>query len=352
MDATEELLRELSEVPGVSGYEVEVGRFVRQRLEPLGTIEMDRLGSVACRQGDSGPVVMLAAHMDEIGFMISHITDEGVLKFNQLGGWWDQVLLGQVVSVHTAKGELYGVLGAKPPHLLSQEERNKVVEKKDMYIDIGATSKQQALDAGVRPGDVAVPVAAFHALMGGKVYMGKAFDDRAGVALIIETLQHFAANPHPNTIFGAATVQEEVGLRGAKTVVELAHPDVAIILEVALCGDIPGIKPEESSVKLGKGPTIYLLDAQMIPSQSLRRLVMDTAEELGIPLQFSSLTGGATDGGAIHLHREGVPTIVIGVPTRHIHSHNGLMHRDDYDNTLRLLTALIAKLDATTVAGL
>ena len=251
MDATQELLRELSEAQGVSGYEVEVREVVRHYLERLGTIEADRLGSLACRQGDGYPVVMLAGHMDEIGFMVNHITDEGSLKFHQLGGWWDQVLLAQVVSVRTAKGDHYGIIGAKPPHMLSQEERNKVVEKKDMYIDIGATSKQQALDAGVRPGDVVVPVAQFRTLLDGKTYMGKAFDDRAGVALVIETLRHFAQNSHPNTLFGAATVQEEVGLRGAKTVVELAHPDVALILEVALCGDIktmPGL-PEPSAAQ-------------------------------------------------------------------------------------------------------
>lgn len=352
MDEREQLLKELSEAYGVSGYEAKVKSLVHRYFEPLGAIEEDRIGSVICRQGESGPRVMLAGHMDEIGFMVHHITDEGLLRFMPLGGWWNQVLLGQRVMVQTRKGNLTGVIGAKPPHLLGLEERNKVVEKKDMYIDIGALSKKEAEEAGVRPGDPAVPASTFEVLANGKSYFCKAFDDRIGVALTIEALRHFATNSHPNALYGVATVMEEVGLRGAKTSVDLVKPDVAIILEVALCGDLPGIKPEESSVKLGNGPALYLLDAQMIPNLRLRDLFIDTAQELSIPLQFAALPGGATDGGPIHLHSAGVPTIVLGVPSRHIHSHASIIHRDDYDQSLRLLIAVIEKLDAVTVAGL
>ena len=169
---------------------------------------------------------------------------------------------------------------------------------------------------------------------------------------MIEALQHSSAEAHPNVLYGAATVQEEVGLRGAKTSVELADPDVAIILESDICGDVPGIKPEESSVKLGGGPSMLLMDARMIPNLCLRDLVIDTAKELEIPLQFTAMTGGATDGAQIHLHHAGVPTVVLGVPARHIHSHSAILHRDDYDRALKLLVALIGKLDAETVSGL
>ena len=157
------------------------------------------------------------------------------------------------------------------------------------------------------------------------------------------------ARHHPNTVYGVGTVQEEVGLRGAKTSVHNINPDVAIILEVDIAGDVPGIKPEESAIKLGKGPSLLLYDARMIPNLRLRDLVIATAEENKIPLQFSTMRGGATDGGVIHMHNEGVPTVVLGVPTRHIHSHAGILHRDDYDHALDLLVKLVLRLDEATV---
>jgi endoglucanase len=169
---------------------------------------------------------------------------------------------------------------------------------------------------------------------------------------MIEAMDHFAREPHPNALHGVATVMEEVGLRGAKTSAELVNPDAAIILESDICGDVPGIKPEESAVKLGRGPTLLLMDARMIPNLKFRDLVIETAKELEIPLQFSSGLGSATDGGQIHLHGTGVPTVVLGVPARHIHSHAGIIHRDDYDAALRLLLALVQRLDEETVRGL
>ncbi|HET92214.1 MAG TPA: M42 family peptidase [Chloroflexi bacterium] len=352
MDHTQALLKELTEAHGVSGYEVEVRAIVRHHVESLGFIEQDRIGSLICRQGETGPRVMLAGHMDEIGFMVHYVTKEGFLKFHPLGGWWDQVLLGQQVIVKTHQGDVMGIIGAKPPHHLSADERKKVVEKKDMYVDIGATSKEEVEEAGVRLGDPIVPASAFQVLANGKSYMCKALDDRVGVALMIDALAHFSKTPGPNVLYGVATVMEEVGTRGAKTSVEVVDPDVAIILEVDICGDVPGIEPEESDVKLGGGPSLSLLDARMIPNLKLRDLVIETAQELEIPLQFATMLGGATDGSQVHLHRIGVPTVVLSVPTRHIHSHAAIMHRDDYDRTLQLLVAVIGKLDAETVAGL
>jgi putative aminopeptidase FrvX len=351
MDQTARLLKELSEAHGVPGYETEVRALVRRHIEPFGEIDQDRVGSLVCRNGKTGPRVMLAAHLDEIGFMMSHITEEGFMKFLPLGGWWDQVLLGQRVLIMTSKGNVAGVLGAKPPHVLPQEERKKVVELKEMYIDIGATSKAQVEEAGVRLGDPVVPDAKFLSLLNDTIYMGKAFDDRVGLGLIIETMRHFAEAQHPNILHGVATVMEEVGLRGAKTCAELVNPDVAIILESDICGDVPGIRPEESSIKLGKGPTLVLLEARMIPNLRFRDRVIETARELNIPLQYSAWLGGSTDGGQIHLHGIGVPTVVLGVPARHIHCHNGMISRDDYDNALRLVIALVEKLDASSVAG-
>ena len=354
MDKTEAFLKSITEAHGVPGYETEVRALMREYMSPLGTIEQDKIGSLICRQDgpEGGPRIMLAGHMDEIGFMVRHVTKDGFLKFVQLGGWWDQVLLGHRVIVKTHKGDVIGIIGAKPPHLLTPDERKKVVEKRDMYIDIGASSVEQVAEAGVRIGDPVIPEANFAILAGGKTYLSKAFDDRVGCALVVDTLRHFAEVEHPNTLFGVATVQEEVGLRGAKTSAAAVNPDLAIVLESDIAGDVPGIEPEQSAVKLGEGPTLLVYDARMIPNIKLRDLVVDTTTELEIPLQFSAIEAGGTDGGAIHLHHTGVPTVVIGVAARHIHSHGGIIHRDDYDNAVKLLAAVIARLDAETVAGL
>jgi putative aminopeptidase FrvX len=353
VDATEELLKTLTETHGVPGYEDEIRGVVRQFLEPLGSISQDKLGSLICHQPGDGPKVMLASHMDEIGFMIIHITKDGYLKFVQLGGWWDQVLLGHRVIIRTHKGEITGVIGAKPPHIIDVEERKKVVQKKDMFIDIGATSENEVEEAGVRIGDPVIPKAEFEVMANSKAFLSKAFDDRLGCAWMIDTLRYFVDRPHPNHLYGVATVMEEVGLRGATTSVHAIDPDVAIILEVDIAGDIPGVKPEQSRVKIGAGPSIILYDRGLIPNLKLRDLIIDTAAEQDLPLQISSYAvGGSTDGSKIHLHGVGVPTIVLGVPTRHIHSHGGIIHREDYENGVKLLTAVVSKMDDDTVKGL
>lgn len=354
MDSIIALLKTLTEAHGVSGYESPVRGTIREYFEPLGTILQDQIGSIICRKTGTAesPKVMLSGHMDEIGFMVKHITDEGFIKFLPLGGWFDQVLLGQRVIIKTNKGDIIGVIGVKPPHLLSVEERAKVVTRKEMYIDIGASSKAEVEESGVRVGDPVIPRADFVELANGKTYLSKAFDDRVGVALMISVLRELQGQSHPNAIFAAATVMEEVGVRGATTSVEVVNPDVAIILESDIAGDVPGVRPEESAVKLGKGPTVLFYDTRMIPNLKLRDLVMDTARELEIPLQTSTIEGGATDGAVIHLHKTGVPTIVIAIPARHIHSHSSIIHREDYDSAVKLLVALLKKLDAAQVAGL
>lgn len=354
MDSTLQLLKELTEVNGVPGYEAPVRAVVRKYMESLGELSQDKIGSVICKKtgADASTRVMLAGHMDEIGFMVKQISAEGFIKFLPLGGWFDQVLLGQRVIIQTQKGDVIGVIGAKPPHLLPADEREKVVKRKDMYIDIGATSKEEVEASGVRLGDPIVPRSDFVEMATGNTYLSKAFDDRVGTALVISALRAFKDRPHPNTIFGVATVMEEVGIRGATTSVRAVDPDVAIVLESDIAGDVPGIKPDESSIKLGQGPTVVIFDARMIPNLRLRDLVLSTANELGIPIQISAIEGGATDGGAIHLHNLGVPTVVLGVAARHIHSHSSIIHRADYDNAVKLLVALIERLDATTVASL
>ena len=354
MDRVEKLLKELTEADGVPGYEKEIRNILEKRLKKLGTLSRDKMGSLICKSSGSNanPKVMLASHMDEIGFMVKHISSDGYIKFTPLGGWWDQVLLTQRVKIKTKKGDVIGVIGAKPPHLIPQDERTKTVNKKNMYIDIGATSSKEVEKAGIRIGDPIIPDSEFTVLSTQKTYMAKAFDDRIGCAVLLSVLEQIKNKKFPNTVYGAATVQEEVGVRGATTSVEVVDPDVAIILESDIAGDVPGIKPDESSTKLGGGPSILMYDARMIPNLKLRDLIIDTAKKESIPLQFTTMEGGATDGQIIHLHKHGVPTVVVGVPTRHIHSHNSIIRRVDLDNTVDLIIRVLEKLDTRTVSGL
>lgn len=354
MDPTLKMLKELTDAPGVPGYEREVRLVMERYLEPLAELSRDRLGSVIGRKQGSaeGPRVMLAGHLDEVGFMVSLITDDGYVRFQQLGGWWDQVLLSQRVVIKTHKGDVIGVIGSKPPHVLSAEERKKVVEKKDMFIDIGAESKDGAMEMGIRLGDPIIPVSEFTVMNNEKYLLAKAWDNRIGCALVIDTLKQLQDADHPNTVYGVATVQEEVGLRGAQTSSFMVEPDVGIALEVSIAGDMPGMKPEEAQSKLGGGPTLLLYDATLIPNVKLRDLVIETAAAENIPLQYDAMPGGGTDAGRMHLFGRGAAALCLGVPTRYIHSHVGILHRDDYEATVRLLVALTRKLDADQVAAL
>ena len=349
------VLKRMLESFGPSGFERETSRVIKEHMQAYcDDVIADKLGSlVFVAEGrPERPHVLLAGHIDEIGFVISGIDEKtGFLSFNPLGGWWDQVLLSQRVVVRTEKGDLNGVIAAKPPHLLSEEERKKVVEKDKMYIDIGATSGEEASELGVKVGDPAVPWSPFSLMRNGKVAMGKAFDDRIGAFVIMEALRRIKENgvDHPNTVYGAATVQEEVGLRGAQTVAHLVDPDVGIVLEVDISGDVPDIKPHEAPAKMGKGPGLLTFDRSMIPNQPMKAFVIETAKKAGIPLQLSQVARGGTDAGRIHLNRVGCPSVVISVPTRHIHSHVGLLSLDDTENTVKLVVELVKRLDQKTV---
>ena len=336
------------------GYEGEIRKVLDKHLKRLGSVIRDRMGSLICKSSSSvaSPKIMLASHMDEVGFMVKHISSDGFIRFTPLGGWWDQVLLTQRVRIKTKKGDITGVIGAKPPHLIPQEERNKTVNKKNMYIDIGAKSDKEIEKAGIRIGDPVIPISEFTKLSIPNTYMSKAFDDRIGCAVLVSVLERLKSSKTPNTVYGATTVQEEVGVRGATTSVEMVDPDVAIILESDIAGDVPGIRPDESSTKMGEGPSLLMYDARMIPNLKLRDLVIDTAKKEKIPLQFTTMEGGATDGSIIHLHKHGVPTVVIGVPTRHIHSHNSILKRVDIDDTIDLVLKVVKKLNKRTVTNL
>ena len=347
-------LERMTESFGPSGFERETTQIVKEYIESYADrIEVDKLGSlIAVAEGSSKkPHILLAGHIDEVGFVISGIDEKtGFLTFNPLGGWWDQVLLSQRVVVRTRRGDLAGVIASKPPHVLSEEERKQVLAKDKMYIDIGASSGKEAEGRGVKIGDPVVPWSPFSIIHQGKVAMGKGFDDRIGAFIVMEVIRRVKEEgiDHPNTIYGASTVQEEVGLRGARTVSHITEPDVGIVLEVDIAGDVPGIKPHQAPAKMGKGPGILTFDSTMIPNQLLKDFVIETAEKAGIPYQLSIARGG-TDAGPIHLNRAGCPSIVIGIPTRHIHSHVGLLSLEDTENAVKLVIELVKRLDQDTV---
>jgi len=352
LDDRLQLIKDLTELQGVSGFEEQVRYYIQERMEKLTEISYDNLGSIICKkQGtDDKPKIMLPGHMDEIGFLVSSITKEGYLKFISLGGWWDQVLLAHRVIVKTPKGDIPGIIGSTPPHLLDAKEREKIVEKKTMFIDVGAESKEEAMEKfGIHPGDVIIPESNFTLMHNPKFIMAKALDDRLGVALFMEVIEELAKIEHPNTVYGVGTVQEEVGLRGAQTSADVIKPDINFTLDVGIAGDTPGLEKLHIDVKLGKGPILLLTDASMIPHRSLRDFVIDTAKSLGLPLQFATMLGGGTDAGAIHKYGSGVPSVSLGIPTRYIHSHTSMFHREDYENLLTLLIEMIKKLDASTV---
>lgn len=348
------MLKELTEASGVPGQEQEVRELMRSYLQPLcDEIYTDRLGSIIGRKVGlaGGPKIMLMGHMDEIGFMVTHITKDGFIKFQTLGGWWSQVMLAQRVKILTRKGDVIGVIGSKPPHVLSPEERNKVVEIKNMYIDVGADGEESAKEMGIRPGDPIVPVCPFTVMANGKMYMAKALDNRTGCATAVEVLKRLQGVDHPNVVYSGASVQEEVGLRGAQTSAFMIEPDIFFALDVGIAGDTPGLAEGGNlpNSKCGKGPLILIYDGSMVPNTKLRDLVIATAEEEGIPYQYDALSGGGTDAGRAHLVHRGVPSLVIGFPTRYIHSHASLVHHDDLENAAKLVAAVVRRLDQKTV---
>ncbi|QKS72006.1 M42 family metallopeptidase [Paenalkalicoccus suaedae] len=347
-----QMLKDLTDANGIPGNEREPRDVMRKYITPFADdVETDHLGSlIAKKVGDeNGPKIMVAGHLDEIGFMVTNIDDRGFIKFQPVGGWWEQVMLAQRVTVMTSKGDIPGVIGSKPPHILPPEARKKSVDKKDMFIDIGATSKEEAMEFGVKPGDSIVPVCDFTVMKNEKLLMAKAWDNRIGCAIAIEVLKRLKGEAHPNVVYGVGTVQEEVGLRGARTSAHHIQPDIGFGVDVGIAGDTPGVTEKEALSKMGEGPQIIMFDASMVGHKGLRDFVTNTADEKGIPYQYDAVPGGGTDSGAIHLTANGVPALSITIATRYIHTHAAILHRDDFENAVKLIVEVIKKLDRKTV---
>lgn len=345
MDEQLSLFKRLTEAGGAPGFEHDVRQIMKEELSQV-TEELvyDNLGSIfgVLRGKQTGPKIMVAGHMDEVAFMVTRITEKGFIQFQPLGGWWSQVLLAQRVEIITKKGKIPGVISSIPPHNLPESMRSKPIDIKKMYVDVGADDREDAIGMGISPGQPIVPVCPFTVMANPKKLMAKAWDDRYGCALTVEMMKVMKNTPHPNIIYGGATVQEEVGLRGAATAAQLIEPDLFFALDASPGGDIPGVK--DGMGKLGEGVLMRILDRTMITLPGLRDYMIDTAEKLGIPYQFFVSQGG-TDAGRVHVSGKGIPSAVIGIPARYIHSHAAIIHRDDYEAAKRLLIALLKQID-------
>lgn len=352
LDETLTMLKDLTDAKGIPGNEREPREVMKKYITPYADeVTTDGLGSLVAKKigKADGPKIMVAGHLDEVGFMVTKIDDKGFLRFQTVGGWWSQVMLAQRVTIVTSKGDVTGVIGSKPPHILSPEARKKPVEIKDMFIDIGASSREEATEFGVRPGDQVVPYFEFTVMNNEKMLLAKAWDNRIGCAIAIDVLKMLKDADHPNVVYGVGTVQEEVGLRGARTSAQFIQPDIGFGVDVGIAGDTPGLTEKEAMSKMGEGPQIILYDASMVSHKGLRDFVTGVADELDIPYQFDAMAGGGTDSGAIHLTANGVPALSITVATRYIHSHAAMLHRDDYEHAVKLIAEVIKRLDENTV---
>jgi endoglucanase len=331
-----EVLKELSEAFGVSGCEEEVRKLIIEAIQGyVDDYSVDTIGNlIALKKGPPRPSlkVMVAAHMDEVGLMVTHIEKDGTLRFRPVGGIDSRILLSKVVLI--GEGKVPGVIGTKPIHLLKDEERRKVVKVDQMAIDIGASSKEEAEEA-VKVGDYAAFATDFVQL--GDTVKGKAFDDRVGCAVLIELLKE----RYPFDLYAVFTVQEEVGLRGARVAAYAIEPDLAFVLEGTICDDMPKKKDVSPTTEVGKGPAITIVDRTFFADRRLIKLLIETAEEEGIPYQFKQPVVGGTDAGAIHLTKEGVPSATVAVPCRYLHSPTCLLSLADFENTVRLMKAAL-----------
>jgi endoglucanase len=343
------ILKEMSMLNGIPGNERQVRKYMASKMEGLAEISYDNLGSIIGEKvgNENGPKIMVAGHMDEVGFLVTTITDEGYVKFTPAGGWWGQVMLAQQLEITVANGErIRGVIGAKAPHILTAEERKKPVEMKSMFIDVGVKDKEAAEKLGIKPGDMVTPYIEVTEMADKKYLLGKAWDNRVGCAAAIEVLEQLQDVKHDNRYFAVGTVQEEVGLRGATTSAHRINPDIGIALDTTIAFDFPG---GSKNTVLGNGVGIMFKDGSMVGHKGLRDFVVNVAEENKIPYQLTFLERGGTDGGAMHLAWDGAPSIALCLPVRYLHSHTSIVHKDDYEAMVKLVKLVVEKLDKKAV---
>jgi len=337
MDA---LLKKLLEAPGISGYEKEVALIMKEELGRIcDECFQDGFGNVIARKGSGKKKLLLAAHMDEVGLLVKHITKDGYLNFIKIGGIDDRVLVSQRVIVKGAGGDVKGIIGLKPPHLQKDEERKKPVSYEEMFIDIGCASREEAQKiVAVADQVVFEPNSG---MLGGALCYGKAADDRVGCYVLLKAMEKIKVDAE---IFAVATVQEEVGLKGARTASFRINPDFALALDTTVSGDTPNIQERETSLKLGAGAAITIIEAAgrgLIVGENVRNLCINAAKNNGIKYQLDVVEGGMTDGAMIYMNREGIPTGVLSVPSRYIHSSTSVFSMDDVNSAIELCVKIL-----------
>jgi putative aminopeptidase FrvX len=340
-----EKLKRLVDTPGPSGYEQAVQKVFREQIAPhADEVNTDIMGSVIAVKNPKGsPRVMLAGHADEIGFIVRYIADDGALYFGQIGGHDAIVTVGQRVHVHTEKGAILGVLGRKAIHLLESSERDKVPKTDDLWIDIGAANKKEAEEL-VQIGDCVTYAQELQMLHGSRA-TARSFDNKMGCYVVAEALRLLGDKNPSCAVYGVATVQEEIGLRGARTTAYAINPTVGIATDVTHAMDFPGAeKKRVGDVKLGAGPVVYR-GANINPK--VFQLLVQAAKEEEIPIQIEAAAGGTgTDANAMQISRAGMATGLISVPLRYMHTPCEVMSLDDIENAAKLMAAFCARVTA------
>ncbi|MBN6094168.1 MULTISPECIES: M42 family metallopeptidase [Staphylococcus] len=353
MNDSVKLLKSLTDVDGIAGHEMAVKELMNDYLTPVSDeIIEDNLGGIfgkkSATNGDK--TLMVAGHLDEVGFIVTKIDNNGFLKFTPIGGWWNQVMLSQKVTITTDEGKkIRGIIGSKPPHVLSPEERKKTIDMKEMFIDIGVKSKKEAEQFGIEIGNMVTPYSEFETLANQKYLTAKAFDNRYGCALAIDVLQNLKNEAIDINLVAGANVQEEVGLRGAKVAANKIKPDLAIAIDVAIAYDTPGMSGQVSDTAIGNGPVVIIMDASNIGHVGFTKHIKDVAKKHNITVQLDTTAGGGTDAGSIHVANEGTPTVSIGVALRYMHSNVSVLHTDDYKNSVALVTEIVKSLNNDVV---
>ncbi len=339
-----EMLKELSEADGISGNEKEATRVMKKYLEGYADeFSYDNLGSlIALKKGkENGPKIMIAGHVDEVGFIVKSIDENGFIRITPIGGWWAHVLPSQGMVVTTRDNKkLHGVVGCRAPHGLPAEVRNKVMDLNDLFIDLGVSSKEEVEYLGVNIGDMITPDTKFSVLNNPNYLCGKAWDDRIGAAVAIDVVKNLKGLDHDANVYAVGTVQEEVGLRGAQTAVAHVKPDIAFALDVTIANDTPNSTP---GMKMGAGVVLAMMDASHLTHRGLFLKMEAIAKELDLPINYDAMTAGGTDTGRIHLYDTGVIAMTLSIPSRYIHSHRSLIHRQDYAQTVELISEFVKR---------
>ncbi|KTD54869.1 endo-1,4-beta-glucanase [Legionella sainthelensi] len=353
VSADQHSLAKLTDLAGASGFEKSVRDVVKlQWQQSMSRVTVDGMGNLigVYKENAKGPNVLLMAHMDEVGYMVESITPDGFLKIIPLGGIPASVIFAQRWTVSTPKGPILAYSGMDSTHLIEEQKKNKLPAVNAVFLDIGAETKEQAeTQFNVRPGLQVTPASQFSPLSENR-YLAKALDDRLGLALIGDVLESINNQQQPNQLFTAATVQEEVGLRGASTVFNSTHPDVTINVEVGIADDYPAlIAARKGKIALGKGPTLFVYDRSMIPHQELLSWILDLAKKNNIQVQLESEMGYGQDGSKVQGSGSGVPSINIGVPIRYAHQQAGVFDKRDYDQAVKLISLIVTHLNQNVV---